>query len=396
MCRYVVNVSSMNQAVCPLASRRNLHLFERDAPAHQPATHPHRFRFQVVDCRRGADASLLAPGREENIPDGWAGSHPGHPGTGDAIAQQPADGAARDHPHRPRHQLASPVGSNRELAQRFDRCVDGQASVPGDPQIAREIHHRCGVNESAPRIVKVDSGLDWMGGHVQEHHLGGDAGPIGEMREVQSHSHPRRRIRRVRRSRAPAAAVHRPHLEGVDRIVVEPGDRMGGVGGANRYPAALPVDPVLVIGDRRAAVVLRRLPRQRHRPIRGLHCQVCGRARHRLARAVSATTTTTTTTASSTASSSSTAARVWAHRGVAGRGGGGAEAGLVDDGGDAARAGGKGSDVVAGGVLDGVGVVAGGGVGVGDDDGLAPADTRRNLHVQMRENPLEPNETGNR
>ena len=33
----------------------------------------------------------------------------------------------------------------------------------------------------------------------------------------------------------------------------------------------------------------------------------------------------------------------------------------LGDGGDAARAGGKGSGVVAGGVLDGVGVVAGGG-----------------------------------
>ena len=39
--------------------------------------------------------------------------------------------------------------------------------------------------------------------------------------------------------------------------------------------------------------------------------------------------------------------------------------GDLGDGGDAARAGGKGSGVVAGGVLDGVGVVAGGGVGVG-------------------------------
>ena len=43
----------------------------------------------------------------------------------------------------------------------------------------------------------------------------------------------------------------------------------------------------------------------------------------------------------------------------------------LGDGGDAARAGGKGSGVVAGGVLDGVGVVAGGGVGVGDDNGPA-------------------------
>ena len=48
----------------------------------------------------------------------------------------------------------------------------------------------------------------------------------------------------------------------------------------------------------------------------------------------------------------------------------------LGDGGDAARAGGKGSGVVAGGVLDGVGVVAGGGVGVGDDNSLALADGR--------------------
>ena len=48
----------------------------------------------------------------------------------------------------------------------------------------------------------------------------------------------------------------------------------------------------------------------------------------------------------------------------------------LGNGGDAAGAGGKGSGVVAGRVLDGVGVVAGVGVGVGDDNGLALADGR--------------------
>ena len=37
-------------------------------------------------------------------------------------------------------------------------------------------------------------------------------------------------------------------------------------------------------------------------------------------------------------------------------------------------AGGEGGDVVAGGVLNGVGVIVGGGVGVDDDDGLALGD----------------------
>ena len=81
------------------------------------------------------------------------------------------------------------------------------------------------------------------------------------MRKVQSHRHPWRRLGR-RGSPAPAVAVHRPHLEGVDRIVVEPGDRMGDVGGANGDPASLPVDPVLVIDDRGTAVVFGRIPTQ--------------------------------------------------------------------------------------------------------------------------------------
>ena len=51
---------------------------------------------------------------------------------------------------------------------------------------------------------------------------------------------------------------------------------------------------------------------------------------------------------------------------------------MVVDGGDAAGAGGEGRRVVAEDVLDGVGIVAGRGVGVGRDDGLALADNRRN------------------
>ena len=53
------------------------------------------------------------------------------------------------------------------------------------------------------------------------------------------------------------------------------------------------------------------------------------------------------------------------------------DGGVVDDGGDAVHAGGEVGGVVAGGVLDGGCVVAGGGVGVGDNDGLALADGSR-------------------
>ena len=63
-----------------------------------------------------------------------------------------------------------------------------------------------------------------------------------------------------------------------------------------------------------------------------------------------------------------------ARRGVRGDG---RQGGVVGDGGDAVHAGGEGRGVVAGGVLDGQGVVASGGVGVGDDDDLALADEDR-------------------
>ena len=65
-------------------------------------------------------------------------------------------------------------------------------------------------------------------------------------------------------------------------------------------------------------------------------------------------------------------------------GGGGHHGGGVGDGGDAVGAGGEGEGVVAGGVLDGAGVVAGRGVGVADDHGLALGDDdRRNREEEL-------------
>ena len=56
---------------------------------------------------------------------------------------------------------------------------------------------------------------------------------------------------------------------------------------------------------------------------------------------------------------------------------------LLVTAGTPSHAGGEVGGVVAGGVLDGVGVVAGGGVGVGDDDGLALEDDRRNREEEL-------------
>ena len=75
----------------PVGLQMNLHLFQRDAPAHQVATHPHRFRSQVVQRRRRADSPCLAAGREQDIPDGFAGPHSGHPDLRDAIAHAVKD-----------------------------------------------------------------------------------------------------------------------------------------------------------------------------------------------------------------------------------------------------------------------------------------------------------------
>ena len=58
------------------------------------------------------------------------------------------------------------------------------------------------------------------------------------------------------------------------------------------------------------------------------------------------------------------------------------EGGVVGDGRDVAGAGGEVGGVVADGVLDGLGVVAGRGVFVGDNDGLALADERRNRDLE--------------
>ena len=60
------------------------------------------------------------------------------------------------------------------------------------------------------------------------------------------------------------------------------------LGGADGYPASLPVDPILVIGDRGTAVVLRRLPGQRHLPVSTPRQQIPGRGRRRYARATAA------------------------------------------------------------------------------------------------------------
>ncbi len=53
---------------------------------------PYRFLSQVVQRRRRADSSRLAAGREQDIPDGRTGSHPGHPYAWDAIAHAAVDG----------------------------------------------------------------------------------------------------------------------------------------------------------------------------------------------------------------------------------------------------------------------------------------------------------------
>ena len=81
-----------------------------------------------------------------------------------------------------------------------------------------------------------------------------------------------------------------------------------------------------------------------------------------------------------------------ARRGVRGDG---RHGGVVDDGGDAVHAGGEGRGVVADGVLDGQGVVASGGVGVGDDDGLALADSGANRERESADGFSAPGRQGN-
>ena len=180
-----VNISSMYRASCPIGFQINFHLFERNAPAHQTATHCHRFCAHVVDGRRGADSSLLAASWEEGIPHGLAGSHPGHPNAGQVKAQDPSDGAVRDHLHRSAHQFPSAMSGNREFSQGFHLRPDAQGTVPGELKIFREIHHRFRVNEMALLVVKVEDGTARLGGPIHEDQIGNDVLPIGEMRKVQ-------------------------------------------------------------------------------------------------------------------------------------------------------------------------------------------------------------------
>ena len=103
----------------PVGLQRNLHLFEQHAAAHQSAAHLHRTRFQIVDGDPRGDSSLLAVHREEGVADGLAGPHHGLADGGEVEAEHPAEGIVRDHLHRSRHQIASPVGRNREHFQRL-------------------------------------------------------------------------------------------------------------------------------------------------------------------------------------------------------------------------------------------------------------------------------------
>ena len=50
----------------PVGLQGDLHRFEHNARAHQVATHPHRFRFQVVEGNPRVDSSRLAAGREKD------------------------------------------------------------------------------------------------------------------------------------------------------------------------------------------------------------------------------------------------------------------------------------------------------------------------------------------
>ena len=168
----------------PVSLQVNLHRFEYNAPAHQPATHRDRFLTQVVERRCGADSSGLAASGEEGVPHGWAGPHPGHSDVRKIKAQDSANGTLGGHRHRSAHQPPPSVGGNREFSQRLHLRPDAQATVLGDLQIFREIHHRFRVHGMTLPVVKVEDGSNRMGGHVHEHQIGDDVRPIGEMREV--------------------------------------------------------------------------------------------------------------------------------------------------------------------------------------------------------------------
>ena len=55
----------------------------------------------------------------------WAGSHSGHPDSGQGKAQDPGDGTVRDHLHRSAHHFSPSVGWNREYSQRFHLRLNG-------------------------------------------------------------------------------------------------------------------------------------------------------------------------------------------------------------------------------------------------------------------------------
>ena len=171
---------------------------------------------------------------------------------------------------------------DHEFSQRLHRHQDRQPAVLLNRQIAGDIDYRFGgTSDCALGVVEVESGTDWHTPHVHEHQIGGGAIPVGEMRKVQG-EHFRRFRRGLGLVGNPARAdpVDRPHLEGVGRAVVEAGHRIGGFGGADGDPGLPPVDPVLVIGDLRAAVARRSLPGQHDLAVPAYRRQVRRRIGH--------------------------------------------------------------------------------------------------------------------
>ena len=107
------------------------------------------------------------------------------------------------------------MGRDREYSQRLHLRLDRQSPVLRDLQIARDVHHRFGGNRVALGVVEINSGTARLGGRIQEDHLGGDAGPIGEMRKIQSRLlvSASRRVHRHHRQRG-EDAVGGIHLQG--------------------------------------------------------------------------------------------------------------------------------------------------------------------------------------
>ena len=69
-------------------------------------------RIKSQRSNPGLDSRLWSatPHREEDVPDGWAGPHPGYSEVGVLKAHDDAEGTVGNHPHRSRHQLSLPVG----------------------------------------------------------------------------------------------------------------------------------------------------------------------------------------------------------------------------------------------------------------------------------------------